>query len=104
VLSAFCQTAPKKITKAEALSAVVTRVSPEYPPIAKQLKLQGEVDLEAVVSESGGVEQVSILSGNPVLTRPAAEALKKWKFTPFSDGGKPVKALAPVTISFRLER
>jgi TonB family protein len=103
VLTALGQPAPKKLTRAEALGAVVSKVQPDYPPVAKQLKLQGEVDLEAVVSENGTVEQVNILSGNPVLTHPAAEALKKWKFTPFSEDGKSVKALAPVVMSFKLE-
>ena len=49
--------APKKVTKAEGLSAVTTKVPPEYPPIARQLKIEGAVELEAVVSENGTVEK-----------------------------------------------
>lgn len=96
------QDAPKKVTKAEGSTAVTTRVQPEYPPMARQLKIEGPVELEAVVGESGVVEKVSIVSGNPVLTRPAAEALKKWKFAPFTADGKAVKALVPVGLSFKL--
>src|SRR4051794_24939088 len=77
------QDAPKKITRSEGLNAVTTKVPPDYPPIAKQLKIEGSVELEALVSESGAVEKVNIVSGNPVLTRPAVDALKKWKFAPF---------------------
>jgi periplasmic protein TonB len=93
---------PKKLTRTEAINATTSKVQPEYPPIAKQLRLEGTVELEAVVSESGTVEDVTVVSGNPVLTKPAATALKKWKFSPFTDAGKPVKALAPVTMSFKL--
>jgi hypothetical protein len=64
----------KKLTKSEALNAAVAKVPPEYPPLAKQLKVEGSVELEAVISESGTVEKVTIVSGNPVLTRPASEA------------------------------
>ena len=100
--SGFAQDAPKKVTKAEGMNAVTAKVPPEYPPIAKQLKIEGPVELEAVVSETGAVEKVNIVSGNPVLTRPAADAVKKWKFAPFTADGKAVKALVPVGLSFKL--
>lgn len=96
------QTAPKKVSPSEAMGAIATKVQPEYPPIAKQLRIEGKVELQAVVAENGTVEDVSVLSGNPVLTKPAAAAVKRWKFTPFTDAGKPVKALAPLSLSFKL--
>ncbi len=96
----FCQDGAKKVTRAEALSAVASRVDPEFPPIAKQLHVTGIVELEAVVSEAGSVEKVNILNGNPILTKAAGEALIKWKFKPFTEDGKPVKALAPVQFVF----
>jgi outer membrane biosynthesis protein TonB len=42
------------------------------------------------------------VSGNPVLTQPAADAVKKWKFAPFTSDGKAVKALLPVSMSFKM--
>ena len=81
---------------------MTTKVPPEYPAIAKQLKIEGAVELEAIVTESGVVEKVNIVSGNPVLTRPASDALKKWKFAPFTSDGKPVKAIVPVSLSFKM--
>jgi protein TonB len=99
---AFAQDGPKKVSKLDGLNSATTKVQPEYPVMAKQLKIEGQVELEAVVGESGVVEKVNIVSGNPVLTRPAMDALKKWKFAPFTDGGKAVKAVVPVSLSFRL--
>ena len=49
----FAQKEPKKLSKAEALNAVVTRVQPEYPAVARQLKLAGDVELEVVITEEG---------------------------------------------------
>jgi periplasmic protein TonB len=95
------QSTPKKVSRAEAMSAIASKIQPGYPVIAMQLKIEGSVDLEAVVGETGAVEDVVIDSGNPILTKPAAEALKKWKFTPFLEAGKPVKVLAPITIIFK---
>ena len=94
------QGAPKKVTQTEALSAVVTKVQPAFPAMARQLKLSGSVELDVVIGESGAVESVTPISGNPVLTRPAAEALKKWKFKPFLQDGSPVKAQAPIKVNF----
>jgi periplasmic protein TonB len=101
--SALVAQEPKKVTRSDALSAAVSKPQPGYPAMAKQLKLQGVVELEALIDESGKVEQVKIVTGNPIFTAPSAAALKAWKFTPFTSEGKPVKALAPVEFAFHLE-
>src|SRR3954454_16618830 len=86
----LAQDEPKKVTRTEGLNAATTKVQPDYPAMARQLKIEGTVELEALVGESGAVEKVNIISDNPVLTRPAAEAVKKWKFAPFTADGKVV--------------
>jgi len=91
---------PRKITQGDALAAAVTKVQPEYPELARQLKITGTVELELVIAESGAVETVTPVSGNPVLTKPAAESLKKWKFKPFVQDGSPVKAQVVMKIGF----
>jgi periplasmic protein TonB len=101
-VAGFSQDQPKKVTRTEAMSATTTKVQPEYPNIARQLKIEGSVELEALVAENGIVEKVNIVSGNPVLTRPAAEAVKKWKFAPFTTAGKVVKVLAPISLTFKM--
>jgi protein TonB len=102
-IPAYCQGELKKVSKADAMSAVTAKTPPQYPPVAKQMKVEGVVELQATISEAGKVEKVDILSGNPMLTRPAADALRSWKFKPFEEDGKPVKVLAPVSFSFKVE-
>jgi protein TonB len=101
-LMAIAQVAPKKITRSEALSAVVTRVQPDYPPMARQLKMQGTVELTIEVGETGEVVKVDIVSGNPVLTQSAVQAVKHWKFKPFLEVGKAIRVSAPITVDFKL--
>lgn len=84
------------------MSLIVNRTPPEYPSVARQLRMEGEVELEVSLGEDATVGQVTIVSGNPVLTRPAADAVKHWKFSPYKEDGKPVKAILPVTLTFRL--
>lgn len=94
------QSGPKRISQAEAMSAATSKVQPEYPALARQLKISGAVDLEVTIAENGAVEAVTPVSGNPVLTKPAADCLKKWKFKPILQDGSPVKAMAVLKFNF----
>ena len=59
-----------------------TRVTPEYPPLAKQMNMTGKVKLEAMVAADGHVVSTRVVGGSPVLVNSAIEALKKWRFEP----------------------
>jgi TonB family protein len=102
-LSAIAQET-KKVSQSEATSAAVSKVQPEYPQMAKQLRISGAVELEAAVNEEGAVDNVRVVSGNPVLTKAATAALLKWKFKPFTNNGTPVKALATLTFDFKAQQ
>ena len=92
----------KKVSRDEAMSAVLTKVHPDYPPAARQLHIQGTVEIGILIDETGSVVKANGVSGNPILTKPAADALKKWKFKPFLEAGKPVKAETTLAVSFKL--
>lgn len=93
---------PKRISSDEARQAAVSKPAPAYPAIAKQLKMQGKVELDVFISESGSVEKVAAVSGNPVLTKAAQEALQNWKFNPIKEGDSAVKAVATLSFDFHL--
>jgi len=90
-----------RIQPNEASSAASHKVQPEYPEMAKQMKLKGKVEIDVTIDEAGGVEAVKVLSGNPLLTGAARRALKQWKFTPIERNGKPVKAAAVFAFDFK---
>jgi len=90
------------VTQAEALKAAKERVEPAYPAMARQLHLQGAVQLQAHISESGSVDEVKPLTGNAVLMNAAVEAIKHWRFTPFLADGKPAKAVAEMSFNFKM--
>ena len=97
---AAAEDGPRRITQSEALAMVVARVEPEFPAMARQLKIAGEVELDVVIAENGTVESVKPVSGNPVLTRSATDALKRWKFKPFQHDGAATRAETTLKISF----
>ncbi len=92
----------RHLTQTEAMKQAIAKPQPDYPAIAKQLKLEGKVEVEASINEAGTVETVRILNGNAVLTNSAAAAMRRWKFQPFTESGKPVKALATLSFIFKL--
>lgn len=94
--------AEMRVTQPDALRAVVKKVQPEYNPIARQMRVQGDVEVEARVSDSGEVVEVKVLTGNALLTAPVLKAVKEWRFTPFQENGKPSQAIAALRFSFKL--
>jgi protein TonB len=78
----------------------VTRIEPEFPAMARQLKITGEVEVDVVIADNGTVESVKPVSGNPVLTRSATDAVKRWKFKPFQHDGAAAKVETTLKISF----
>jgi TonB family protein len=96
------QDAPLEVAEATAKQAARERVVPEYPTMARQLKLVGKVAVEALIDREGKVVKAQIVRGNPVLGIAAVAAMKRWKFTPFVADGKTTRALTTITFDFRL--
>jgi TonB family protein len=63
---------------------VVIRVNPQYPSLARGMKLQGSVKVEAIVAPDGSVKTVAIKGGHPLLAQAAHDAVQKWKWVPAS--------------------
>ncbi len=101
-VAAWSQEALLKVDEADAKGAAVSKVVPEYPQMAKQMRLAGRVEVEVVIDAEGNVEKTQVVSGNALLSSAASMALKKWKFTPFSSGGKPVRAVTTIGFDFKL--
>jgi len=70
--------------EAEGSRQVVTRVNPQYPSLARGMKLQGSVKVEAVVAADGSAKTVAIKGGHPLLAQAAHDAVQKWKWAPAS--------------------
>jgi len=73
---------------------------PYYPQEAADKRLQGEVWISLLISETGDVEGTEIISGDPVLAKAAQDAMRKWKFKPYIRNGKPVKVRTKVPYDF----
>ncbi len=82
---------------------LISKVDPEYPPLAKQARISGTVLLQITVNEQGDVSSVKILRGHPLLVRSAVDAVRQWKYAPTILNGEPVPVIATVTVNFTLQ-
>jgi len=76
-----------------------------YPEVAKENNIQGRVVLKFCVTETGGVDLVSILKGvDPELDAEVIRVVKTLpKFKPGKQGGKPVRVWYTIPILFKLQ-
>ena len=77
-------------------------VRPVYPALAQQIRLQGVVVLECIISADGLVQEVEILAGPPLLQESAREAVRQWRYTPTFLNGERVPVIMTVTVNFIL--
>lgn len=77
-------------------------ITPVYPDIAKQARVQGVVILECTISPQGRVTDVKVLRGIPLLDASAIEAVKQWVYTPTLLNGVPVPVIMTVTVNFKI--
>jgi len=81
---------------------VIHRVHPIYPKGARAKKLQGTVVLQAIIDKQGKVDSLQMVSGDPLLAQAAADAVKQWRYKPYSHNGDPVEFQTRITVDFKL--
>jgi periplasmic protein TonB len=91
-----------RLTDAEARKLVKSRTNPEYPPLARQMRVSGEVRLDVYLNEDGSLDKVHVVSGNALLASAAQNAVKQWKFGAPTVDDKPVRAVASYSFTFGL--
>jgi len=83
-------------------SNLISQVPPVYPALAKQAGIQGAVVLEVEITKEGSVDNVRVLSGHPLLTQPALDSVKQWRYKPTLLNNEPVPVVTTVTVNFSL--
>jgi TonB family protein len=80
----------------------IKNVTPLYPDIAKQARVQGIVILECTIGPRGNVTEVKVLRGIPLLDEAAVDAVRQWVYAPTLLNGVPVPVIMTVTVNFKL--
>lgn len=82
--------------------SLVHRVEPAYPPLAKAARVQGPVVLEAVISKTGTIENLQLISGHPLLAPAAIDAVRQWRYKPYILNEEAIEVETQITVNFTL--
>jgi len=95
---------PQRVRVSSGVSTglLIKKVTPNYPPLAKQARIQGHVLLQAEISKEGTIENLQLISGHPMLAPAAIEAVKQWRYKPYLLNGEPVAVETQVDVVFSL--
>ena len=66
----------------EGKRAIVDRVVPLYPDLARRAQIHGTVRVGVVVAPNGRAKFTQVIGGNPLLAKAAVDAIEKWKWVP----------------------
>jgi periplasmic protein TonB len=78
-------------------------IRPVYPTIAKAAHVEGTVVVEAVISRTGTVESLHVLSGPVMLQSAAIDAIRAARYQPYRLNGAPIEVQTTITVNFRME-
>ena len=96
--------APPFRTSAMMEGLLIRRVEPVYPALAKIAGIQGTVVIVAVIGKDGGVENLQVASGHPLLVKSALDAVRQWRYRPYMLNNAPIEVETQITVNFILSR
>jgi periplasmic protein TonB len=77
---------------------------PDYPQLARMARIQGTVQLEALIAADGTIKGLKVISGHPLLVKAAVEAVEQWRYQPTLLNGDPVEVETEIDVTFSLEQ
>jgi TonB family protein len=82
---------------------LISQTQPVYPVIARQARISGTVALAVIITPDGHVQQISVVSGHPLLRQAALDAVKEWVYQPTLLNDQPVAVSTTVDVIFSVE-
>jgi periplasmic protein TonB len=93
---------PVQVSSGVMQAALIYRVEPKYPVLAKTIHLEGAVHLRAIIKTDGSVGELALVDGNPILGIAAEAAVRDWRYKPTLLSGQPVEVETIITVNFVL--
>jgi periplasmic protein TonB len=91
-----------KVSQGVSQGLLIKSVDPVYPPLARQMRIQGAVQLLAYIGKDGSITGVKLISGDSTLSHAAIDAVKQWKYKPYYLNDQPVEIQTQITVNFKL--
>src|SRR5271156_5991767 len=95
-------TGPVRVPGNVASAMLIHQVTPVYPAAAKEQHVEGVVQLHAIIGKDGTLQNLTYLSGPPILMSSAMEAVKQWQYKPTLLSGEPVQVDTTISVVYTL--
>ena len=94
---------PQRVSSGVSKGLLVKQVRPNYPPIAKQARVQGVVLLSATIGKDGKIQNLQVVNGPAMLRQAALDAVSQWEYRPYLLNNEPVEVLTEIEVNFALQ-
>ena len=92
----------RSVSELQQMAQLIRRVEPIYPPLAIQIHREGRVELHALISPTGTIESLEVISGDPFFIQSALAAVREWRYRPTILNGRPVEVDTRITVIYTL--
>ena len=83
---------------------LIKKATPTYPALAKSARIQGTVRFTAIIGKDGTIQNLTLVSGHPMLVQSATDAVKQWVYKPTLLNGEPVEVITQIDVNFTLSQ
>jgi TonB family protein len=80
------------------------RVEPFYPPLARQIRREGRVELHAIIGTDGSIQSLQVVAGDPLFVQSAMEAVQQWHYKPTYLNGQAVEIDTYITVVYTMKQ
>ncbi len=101
----FVPVTPQRVRISQGVTKglLIHREEPPYPTLARAARVQGDVVLSAVIDVNGQIQNLTLVSGHPMLVPAAIAAVRQWRYKPYLLNGSPVEVETTITVIFSLQ-
>ena len=95
---------PKRVSISSGISLgmLLAPIRPIYPAIARAARVEGTVVVEAVISKTGKLESLHVVSGPEMLRNASLDAIRSAQYRPYLLNGEPTEVQTTFTVNFRI--
>lgn len=82
---------------------LIQRIEPVYPPLPRQMRREGKVELRAIIATDGTIQSLEVVNGDPLFLQSALAAVRQWRYRPTVLNGQPVEIDTYITVVYTLQ-
>jgi protein TonB len=96
--------APVFVPSSVAAGLLIYKPIPQYPALARTMRMEGTVVLEATISKAGTIANLRVVSGPAVLQQAAKDAVSTWRYQPYMLNGQPIDVETTINVIYTMGR